>query len=131
GGNTPGNFIIAYYASTDTIFGNADDVLVGTETIAPGAGGTVGTHTGTALLEFENSGTYYLFDKLDSPNAIPETDETNNVTQAAQPVVVSGPVVIDNGQPGYSETGTWTTYTAPGAGYNNNLRYSAAGDGSS
>ncbi len=38
------------------------------------------------------------------------------------------PGVIDNGQAGFSETGTgWTHYT--GAGYNNNLDYAAAGTG--
>ncbi len=41
--------------------------------------------------------------------------------------VASG-TIIDNGQAGFSETGSgWTQYT--GAGYNNNLDYAAAGSG--
>ncbi len=88
-----------------------------------------GTHSGTSPgLQISSGGTYYLFAKLDSTNVIYETDETNNVAQAPNPVVVSGPVILDNGQSGYTESGpNWTDYT--GEGYNNNEGYAPAGTG--
>jgi subtilisin family serine protease len=129
GGPAASNFAIAYYASSDATFGNADDVLLGTETVSASADKAVGTHSGTSpSLQFTAGGTYYLFAQLDSASAIPETSESNNVAQAPQPVVVSGPILIDNGQPGYTEAGTgWFSW--PG-GYGGNYRYSAAGTGS-
>jgi subtilisin family serine protease len=39
------------------------------------------------------------------------------------------PQILDDGDPGYSKTGTWTRYT--GAGYNNDLDYKAKGTGAS
>jgi hypothetical protein len=128
GAAAPGSFVIAYYASTDNVFGNADDVLLGTETISAAADLAQGSHSGTSpALSVPTAGTYYLFAKLDSADTILETNETNNVAQAPQQVVVSGPLLIDNGQPGYSETGTgWTDYAA---GYNGGLRFHAPGTG--
>jgi hypothetical protein len=84
-----GNFTIGYYASVDAVFGNADDVLLGIETISAAADKAVGNHTGTSpSLQFTSPGTYYLFAKVDNGNAITETNEANNVAQAPQRVVV-------------------------------------------
>src|SRR5262249_685282 len=59
------NFNISYYSSTDAIFGNADDVLLKTESITAAADKTVGTHSGTSpALQITTSGTYYLFAKV-------------------------------------------------------------------
>ena len=56
-----------------------------------------------------------------------ETDDSNNVGQAPQTVQVSGPVIVDNSQPGYSETGSdWLNWAS---GYGGTLRYHAAGSG--
>jgi len=128
GTNVVPNFTIAYYASTDQVFGNADDVLVGTETISAAADKTAGTHSGVSpALTIPSGGTYYLFAMVDSTDAVLETDETNNVAQAPQAVVVTGPVLVDNGQPGYSESGSgWVDYAA---GYNGGLRFHAPGGG--
>jgi hypothetical protein len=128
GGPTGGSFTIAYYASTDATFGNADDMLVGTETINAAAGETVGLHAGTSpSLTIPSGGTFYLFAQLDTFNDVVETNENNNVMQAPQQVVVSGPVVLDNSQPGYAETGSgWTDWAA---GYNGGLRFHAPGGG--
>jgi hypothetical protein len=64
---------------------------------------------------------------LNSTNTVLETDPTNNVGQAPQPLVVVAPVIIDNGQPGYAETGSgWTDYPV---GYNGGLRFHAPGSG--
>jgi len=41
----------------------------------------------------------------------------------------SPPQILDDGDAGYSKTGTWTRYT--GAGYNNDLDFKAKGNGSS
>jgi subtilisin family serine protease len=124
----PANFVIAYYASSDTTFGNADDVLLATETLSADADKAVGTHSGTSpALQITVGGTFYLFARVDSTNAILETDETNNVAQAPQPVAVRGPIIVDNGQAGYAESGTgWQSWAA---GYGGGLRYHAAGTG--
>jgi hypothetical protein len=126
GGPAPSSFVIAYYASTDTTFANA--VLLGTETISAAADETVGTHSGTSPgLTIPTGGTYYLFAQLNATNTFVETNPNNNVAQAPQPVVVSGPVVLDDGGPGYAETGSgWTTWPA---GYNGTLRFHAPGGG--
>jgi hypothetical protein len=126
GANVVPDFTIAYYASPDTVFAHA--TLLATETISAAADKTVGSHTGTSPgLTIPTGGTYYLFAVVDSTDTVLETDETNNVTQAAQPVAVAGPVVVDNGQPGYAETGSgWTDWAA---GYNGGLRFHAPGGG--
>src|SRR5262249_27275099 len=41
-------FTISYYASTDATVGNADDVLLGSETITAAADMAVGSHAGTS-----------------------------------------------------------------------------------
>src|SRR5262249_12938299 len=124
------DFAISYYASTDATLGNGDDMLLGSETITAATDKTVGSHSGTSPnLQISTGGVYYLFAKLDSGSAVIELDESNNVAQAAQIITVAGPVVIDNGQAGYSETGSgWVGW---GLGYGGNLRYKAAGNGSS
>src|SRR5207253_8475339 len=66
--------------------------------------------------------------------AFVETDSSNNlaVTASATTVTappVSGPVIIANGQSGYSDTGSWTTQSDPGD-YGGTDRYaSASGNG--
>jgi subtilisin family serine protease len=122
------SFAITYYASTDPVFGNADDVLLGTETLSTAADWALGAHAGTSpALQITVGGTFYLFAKVDGTGSIFETDETNNVAQAPQPVVVTGPVIVDNGQPGYTEGGTgWQAWSS---GYGGGLRYHSAGTG--
>jgi subtilisin family serine protease len=123
------DFAISYYASSDSVFGNADDILLGSETITAAADKSAGSHSGTSPnLQITTGGVYYLFAKLDTGNAIIETDKSNNVAQAPQTITVAGPVIVDNSQPGYTETGSgWLSW---GLGYNGNLRYKAAGNGS-
>jgi hypothetical protein len=127
----PNNFTIAYYASPDTVFGNGNDILLGTETIS-GAGLALGTHTGTSpALQLPSAGSYYLFAQLNSGNTLSESNPGNNVAMAPQPVVVSSatgsPVIVDNGTSGYWETGSgWRTGSN---GYNSNARYHGAGTG--
>jgi hypothetical protein len=56
---------------------------------------------------------------------------SNNFSDSTFPVLTVGPaeVIIDNGQAGYSETGSgWSSFNDPNA-YNGNERYAAAGSG--
>src|SRR5207253_8456987 len=121
-------FTIAYYRSTDATFGNADDVLLASEALSADADKAVGAHSGNSpALQITSGGTFYLFAKVDGSNAILEADETNNVAQGPAQISVAVPVIVDNSQAGYSETGTnWLTWSA---GYGGNLRYHAAGSG--
>src|SRR5262249_4318884 len=99
------------------------------ETISNAADKTVGAHSGASpALQLVTGGTYNLFAKLDGTGAIFEINEANNVAATAQPVMVTGPVLVDNSQSGYSETGSgWTTWTVNG--YGGVLRYHASGTG--
>src|SRR5262249_54444941 len=89
---------------------------------------TIGLHTGVSpSLLIPTGGTYYLFANIDSTDAVLETDETNNVAQAPQALTVAAPVIVDNGQPGYAETGSgWTDWAA---GYNSGRRFRTPGSG--
>ena len=128
GGTVSTNFTIGYYASTSPTF-DSTAVLLASETINASGGLAPGNYTGTSpsIQLPTSSGTYYLFAVVDNGSTIPETNEANNVTAAAGPVAVTGTVagtIIDDLQPGYSETGSgWSTSTS--AGYGNELRYRA------
>ncbi len=127
GAATGGGFTIAYYASASATFDSSAQ-LIGTETISAPADEAVGSHPGTSpALQIATGGTYYLYAKLDSGNAIPETDETNNVAQAPQTVTVNG-TIIDNGQSGYTEVGSGWFNTVGGV-YNGSARAHAKGTG--
>jgi hypothetical protein len=127
GGAAPSNFVISYYASSSSDLHQnlALATLLGSETISAAGGKSVGSHAGTSpTFAPLPAGTYYLLAKLDSGDAFVETDETNNVAAAPQPLVVMGPQIVDNGAGGYSETGAWTTETVPS--YGGNERYTTS-----
>jgi hypothetical protein len=70
----------------------------------------VGNHSGTSpSFQITSNGSYYLFALLNSTNAFGETNPNNNLAVAAQATVVSGPVVVMAGGPGYSDAGGWHT----------------------
>jgi len=122
GAAAPGSFTITYYASTSAN-PNQDlskAILLGSETLSAAADLAVGNHSGASpALQFATGGSYYLFARLMSGNSFVESDaltDTNNVAVTAQPTSVIGPLTIDNGDPGYSETGAWTTETVPSYG---------------
>lgn len=89
-GEAPANdFTLSYFASQDTIFGNADDQLVGSETISGAAKG-VGLHTGSSpSLAVLPQTVYYLFVRMDSGSAVRENNELNNVSAPLQVIRVS------------------------------------------
>lgn len=122
------DFTISYYASRDTTFGNSDDFLIGSETITAAPDKALGSHSGTAGVQIHTGGSFYLYAKLDDDRDILETDENNNVALAAQQIDVSGPVIIDDGDPGYSEVGAgWFGWIN---GFNDDHRFVSAGTGS-
>ncbi|MBX6313370.1 MAG: hypothetical protein IRY99_10715, partial [Isosphaeraceae bacterium] len=80
GGPIGPNFTIAYYRSSDSTFGNADDVLLGTEAITTAADKALGSHEGMSpALRITVPGTYYIFARIDDGNTVTESDETNNI----------------------------------------------------
>jgi hypothetical protein len=115
GAAAPSSFKIAYYASTssDPNQNLNQAIFLGTETISAAGDLSVGNHSGTSpAFQITSNGSYYLFAKLNSANDFLESDgnnDTNDLAVTAQPTAVSGPVFVVNGQPGYSETGTWHT----------------------
>ncbi len=98
GGPAGADFTVSYYLSRDAVFGNADDVLLGSETLQAAADGTVGRHTGAGpALTVAAPGAYSLFAKLDSGGAVAEFNEANNVSPALPLTVtmgVGGPRVV-------------------------------------
>jgi hypothetical protein len=137
GAAAPSSFTIAYYASTSSDINQnlSNAMLLGKETISAASDLAVGDHAGTSpQFQFQTLGTYYLLARLNADNSFLESDganDTNNVTASAQSVLVSGPVIVDNGSPGYSEAGgPWLTESVPS--YGGSERYTASsGSGSS
>jgi ELWxxDGT repeat protein len=134
GGTAPGSFTIAYYASasSDPKQDLSKATLLGTETVSAAADLTAGNHAGTSPpLRLGLPGTYYLLAHLSTTNFI-ESDaagDSNDVAVAPSPVTVTGAAFVDNGGPGYSETGSWQTY-ASNTAYGGTERYaSSAGSG--
>jgi hypothetical protein len=120
GADAPSSFTIAYYASTSpsTSQDLSQAILLGTETISASADLAIGNHAGTSpAFQLSANGSYYLFAKLNAANSFLESDgsnDTNDLTVSPTPTGASGPVIVANGQPGYSETGTWSTETVAG-----------------
>src|SRR5262249_34911598 len=112
----------------DAVLGNADDMLIGSETLSSVADRAVGTHAGTSpALQIPAGGTFRLLAKVDGMGSIFETNENNNVAQAPQVIVMTGPGVVDNSQAGYTEAGSgWLSWSG---GYAGDLRYHHAGTG--
>lgn len=75
------SFAVRYVLSVDNIIGNADDITIGTQTIAAGlaAGATT---TFTASLDIQPSfvlGSYYLAAVADSASVLSESNEADNI----------------------------------------------------
>ncbi|MFN7375147.1 MAG: CARDB domain-containing protein [bacterium] len=75
------SFAVRYVLSVDNIIGNADDITIGTQTIAAGlaAGATT---TFTASLDIQPSfvlGSYYLAAVADSGSVLSESNEADNI----------------------------------------------------
>jgi subtilisin family serine protease/uncharacterized protein (DUF2141 family) len=128
GGAADHDFTITYYASKDTTLGNADDVLLGSEVISAAGDKTVGTHAGVSpAFQFSRGGLYSLFARLDTADAIWETNESNNQVQSAGQVAVDGLQIIDNGDVGYSTAGAWALWA--NGGYQGDVQEATAKTG--
>ena len=128
------NFTIGYYRSGDSVFGNSDDVLFGSESLSNSTDKSVGNHAGTSpSFIIPVAGSYHLFARLDDGGSVTENNETNNVSAADAITVTtstSSGSIIDDGEPGYAESGTWATGSVAG-GFQGDYRYRAAGSGTS
>jgi len=103
-GSAAGGFNAAYYLSADTTFGNADDVLLGTEILTGAGDGTVGIHSGVSpSFSVSTPGNYYVFARLDSSSQTTEFSESNNVSSVVAlavqglPAISIGDVSINEG----------------------------------
>jgi hypothetical protein len=78
-----------------------------------------GNHSGTSpAFQFGSGGSYYLLATYTSGTFV-ESDggnDTNNLAVSAQAMQVLGPVIVDNGTAGYTETGIWNTEAVPSDG---------------
>ena len=80
GGSAAAASTTTYYLSADSVFDAGDTVLGARPVPALAAGGS---HTGSVALVIPAAtamGTYYVFARADSAEAVPETTESNNVT---------------------------------------------------
>lgn len=83
------SFTVAYYASRDDVFGNADDSRVAQEMVSVADDETAGDHSGTSPpLTLREPGDYFLFAVADHNGRIFETDEANNVVALSAPLRV-------------------------------------------
>ncbi len=132
GAAAPSDFTIGYYGSTssDPAQNLANATLLGTQTITASGDKSVGNHTKTSpSLVFPSGGTYYLLARLDDGNAILESDKTNNVVAASTATAVQGPVIIDNGHSGYTETGSGWFSSSYSPSYGGDYRVHTAASG--
>jgi subtilase family serine protease len=96
GGSSAGTFTVAFHLSTDTTYGNGDDVVI-TQTRVVSMLAIGGTSTASTTLTVPASttpGPYYVCATADSGNTVPEGDETNNSLCTGTPIQVSGPDLI-------------------------------------
>ena len=108
---TVGSFTIAYSFSPDSVYGNADDVVI-TTTRVVGALGAGASDTATTNLLIPAStpiGTYHVCAMADSGGVVSETNETNNSLCSTLTV---GPAVADLIM---SAVSTTVTAVAPGS----------------
>ena len=80
GGSAAGSSTVAFHLSTDTTYGNGDDVVITqTRTITSVAIGATSTASTTLTVPLSTpSGTYYVCAMADTNNTVAEGDETNN-----------------------------------------------------
>jgi subtilase family serine protease len=78
GGTTVGQSVTYFYLSPNAGL-SADDTFLGSRTVASlGAGDASTVNTTLTIPEGTPAGSYYLFAKADGPNAVTETQESNN-----------------------------------------------------
>jgi subtilase family serine protease len=80
GGSKAGAFVIAFHLSTDTTYGNGDDVVITqTRSITSLAINATSAASTTLTVPLSTStGTYYVCTMADNNDTVTEGDETNN-----------------------------------------------------
>jgi PKD repeat protein len=87
------DFAIQYHLSTDQVWGNSDDIVLGgDETISTDGGKSVGSHSKKVTLSIGRVavGSYFLLANLDAAGTVSEGNETNNIIAA--PLLITAPV---------------------------------------
>ncbi|HWE94896.1 MAG TPA: CARDB domain-containing protein [Tepidisphaeraceae bacterium] len=96
-----GPFEIDVVLSQDTVFGNADDVIVGR--LAEGGFAGAGSSSDNAMAIIPSGilpGSYHVLVMLDAANAVPETNKANNLfVSAMADVVIPAPPVPPTPKP--------------------------------
>ncbi|HUK55344.1 MAG TPA: CARDB domain-containing protein, partial [Nitrospiria bacterium] len=90
GGSKAGSFAIGFHLSTNTTFGDGDDVAI-TQTRSVGSLAIGATSAGTTTLTVPGltpSGTYYVCAMADVNNTVTEGDETNNSLCTISTIIV-------------------------------------------
>jgi subtilase family serine protease len=90
GVTSAGSFIVAFHLSTNTTYGDGDDVaLTATRTVASlGAGATSTASTSLLIPSTTTPGNYYICVMADRDNTVSETNETNNTRCTAATIQV-------------------------------------------
>jgi subtilase family serine protease len=113
GGGSAGSFVIAFHLSTNTTYGDGDDVaFTATRTVSSlAAGATSATSTTLTVPASTPAGTYYVCALADSNNTVAEGDETNNSACTGTTITVPPPDLI------ISAISTTATTVAQGANF--------------
>ena len=110
GALSAGSFLVAYHLSTNTTYGDGDDVVLPTtravNSLAVGARSTATTKLSIPL--DTPAGSYFVCAKTDSANAVLELDETNNTQCSSTQVTVPASDLL------LTAVSTTTTAIAPG-----------------
>ena len=95
-GASSGVFRIAYHLSVNTIYGDADDVVIPTIRVVTslGAGASNTATTGLSIPSTAPGGTYFLCAVADSVNQVAESKESNNMLCSPSTVTVPQPDLI-------------------------------------
>ena len=120
-GSAAGNFTISYYLSTDNVFGDADDVLLGSQGIG---GAQVGSFNITSPnFTISQAGSFTIFAKLNSSNTVDEFSGTNDVsngvaiqtttTTSTSPAFSINNVTVQEGNSGTTNAVFTVTLSSP------------------
>jgi subtilase family serine protease len=96
GGAAAGSFLIAYHLSTNTTYGDGDDVVIAaTRKVNSLKAGVDSTAASTLTIPVSTPvGTYHLCAMADSGSAVAESDETNNTFCTTGTIQVTEPDLV-------------------------------------
>jgi subtilase family serine protease len=96
GGSSAGSSVVAFHLSTNTVYGDGDDVVITTtRAITSVAVGATSTATAPVVIPASTPlGTYYLCAMADSGNTVSESIETNNTLCTSSTIQVTQPDMV-------------------------------------